>query len=129
MTCCENISHVFHFQLSGYVNKQNYHYWAPKNPQQLLQHPLHSDKMTGTGSLLLGPLALTSLKTANTQWLLSYPTVIWKCYATSLNDSYVAVELISLQYGSNKKGQEPIHQGHQCVFSEKCFHNTLFLWQ
>jgi len=25
-----------HFHLSGYVNKQNYRYWAPENPQELI---------------------------------------------------------------------------------------------
>jgi len=24
------------FHLSGYVNKQNYRYWAPENPQELI---------------------------------------------------------------------------------------------
>jgi hypothetical protein len=35
-----------HFHLPGYVNKQNYRYWAAENPQQLHQRPLHSDKLT-----------------------------------------------------------------------------------
>jgi len=35
-----------HFHLSGYVNKQNYHYWAPENPQELHQRPLHSEHLT-----------------------------------------------------------------------------------
>ena len=25
-----------HFHLSGYVNKQDYRYWAPENPQELI---------------------------------------------------------------------------------------------
>ena len=37
---------VAHFHLSGYVNKQNYRYWAPENPQELHQRPLHSDRST-----------------------------------------------------------------------------------
>jgi hypothetical protein len=32
----------FHF----YVKKQNYRYWAPENPQQLHQRPLHSERFT-----------------------------------------------------------------------------------
>ena len=28
-----------HLHLSGYVNKQNYRYWAPENPQELHQRP------------------------------------------------------------------------------------------
>jgi hypothetical protein len=35
-----------HFHLPGYVNKQNYHYWAPENPQELHQRPLHSERLT-----------------------------------------------------------------------------------
>lgn len=35
-----------HFHLSGYTNKQNCRYWAPENPQELHQRPLHSPKVT-----------------------------------------------------------------------------------
>jgi len=35
-----------HFHLSGYMNKENYHYWAPENPQELHQHPLHRERLT-----------------------------------------------------------------------------------
>jgi hypothetical protein len=35
-----------HFLASGYVNKQNCRYWAPKNPYELHQRPLHNAKMT-----------------------------------------------------------------------------------
>ena len=35
-----------HFHLSGFVNKQNYRYWAPENPQELHQRPLHSERLT-----------------------------------------------------------------------------------
>ncbi|XP_014471890.1 PREDICTED: uncharacterized protein LOC106742984 [Dinoponera quadriceps] len=35
-----------HFHLSGYVNKQNFHYWAPENPNELHERPLHSAKVT-----------------------------------------------------------------------------------
>jgi hypothetical protein len=31
-----------HFRKSGYVNKQNCHYWAPNNPHEPQQHLLHS---------------------------------------------------------------------------------------
>jgi len=48
-----------HFHLSGYVKKQNYCYWAPENPQELHQHPLHSESLTvwcGIASFgVLGP--------------------------------------------------------------------------
>jgi hypothetical protein len=35
-----------HFRLSGYVNKQNFHFWAPNNPHELHQRPLHSARVT-----------------------------------------------------------------------------------
>jgi len=51
-----------YFHLSGYVNKQNYRYWAPENPQQLHQRPLHSERLTvccGIASFgVLGPYFL-----------------------------------------------------------------------
>lgn len=35
-----------YFHFNGYVNKQNYHYCAPANPQELHQQPLHIEKLT-----------------------------------------------------------------------------------
>lgn len=35
-----------HFHLSGYVNKQNFRYWATENPRQLHEKPLHCEKVT-----------------------------------------------------------------------------------
>jgi [histone H3]-lysine36 N-dimethyltransferase SETMAR len=35
-----------HFHLSGYVNKQNFRYWADQNPCQLHERPLHSQRVT-----------------------------------------------------------------------------------
>jgi len=35
-----------HFHFSANVNKQNYRYWAPENPQDLYQRPLHSERLT-----------------------------------------------------------------------------------
>lgn len=35
-----------HFHLTGYVNKQNYRYWADNNPKELHERPLHSSKVT-----------------------------------------------------------------------------------
>jgi len=57
-----------HFHLSGYVNKQNYHYWAPENPQELHQHPLHFERLTvwcGITSFgVLGPYVFEDNKDA-----------------------------------------------------------------
>ena len=35
-----------HFYLTGYMNKQNYHYYAYSNPKEVHEHPLHSSKVT-----------------------------------------------------------------------------------
>jgi hypothetical protein len=35
-----------HFHLFGCGNKENFHYWAEENPQQLHQRPLHSARVT-----------------------------------------------------------------------------------
>ena len=77
-----------HFHLSGYVNKQNYHSWAPENPQELHQRPLHSERLTvWCGIAFLEFLALTSLKTTKVQPLLWHPSAMWQCYTTSVNQS------------------------------------------
>lgn len=35
-----------HFHLSGFVNKQNFRYWAAENPRLLHETPLHAQKVT-----------------------------------------------------------------------------------
>lgn len=35
-----------HFHLNGFVNRQNYRYWAGENPRELHEKPLHSPKVT-----------------------------------------------------------------------------------
>jgi len=35
-----------HFHMCGTVNKQNMRYWAPENPHEFRQSPLHSLKVT-----------------------------------------------------------------------------------
>jgi len=61
-----------HLHLSGYVNKQNYRYWTPENPQEELIIVLSTAKdwLSGMGSHRLEFLALTSLKTTKVQPLL-----------------------------------------------------------
>ena len=53
------ITHEAYFHFSDYVNKQNYGYRAPENPQELHQRPLHSERLTvwcGMASFaVLGP--------------------------------------------------------------------------
>jgi hypothetical protein len=40
------MSDEIHFQLSGCVNKQDFHYWSEANPRQLYECPLHSEHLT-----------------------------------------------------------------------------------
>jgi transposase len=35
-----------HFQISGAINKQNFRYWAERNPRELQERPLHSPRVT-----------------------------------------------------------------------------------
>ena len=35
-----------HFHLTGYMNKQNYRYWADSNRKEVHERPLHSSKVT-----------------------------------------------------------------------------------
>ena len=37
-------SNEAHFWLNGFVNKQNIRYWSAKNPNVLLETPLHPQK-------------------------------------------------------------------------------------
>ena len=40
------VSDEAHVQVSGYAIKQNFRFWAPNNPHELHQCPLHSTKLT-----------------------------------------------------------------------------------
>ena len=102
-----------HFHLSGYVNKQNYRYWAPENPQELHQRPLHSERLTvccGIASFgVLGPYFFADNEGA----AVTVTSKQWQCYATSANQSYVVVGTISHQYGFSKMEQLLTQEGHQ----------------
>lgn len=53
------ISDEAHFHLSGFVNKQNFRYWAQDNPREFHQRPLHSAKVTiwcaVSSNVVIGP--------------------------------------------------------------------------
>jgi len=102
-----------HLHLSGYVNKQNYPYREPENPQELHQHPLHSERLNvwcGIASfIVLRPYSFEDNEgAAVTVTSESYVTML----VTSVNQSYVVVGSISHQYGFSKE-QQPTQQGHQ----------------
>jgi len=74
-----------HFHLSGYVNKQNYRYWAPENPQDLHQRPLHSEILTvwcGIATFgVLGPYLFEDNEGAAV-------TVTSECYVAMIRNFY-----------------------------------------
>ena len=65
-----------HFHVSGNVNKKNCHCWAPNNPHELHQHPLHSAKVTVWcevySHVIIGPYFFENTKgrtvTVNAEW-------------------------------------------------------------
>jgi len=62
--------------VSGYVNKQKCHYWAPNIPRELHHHPLHSTKVTVCCAVsshgIIGPYCCENAKgctvTVNAEW-------------------------------------------------------------
>lgn len=58
-----------HFWLNGYVNKQNMRYWDKEQPQQVLETPLHPEKITVWCGLhaegVLGPYFFRNAAGAN----------------------------------------------------------------
>jgi hypothetical protein len=119
---------MLHFHLSGYVNKQNYCCWAPKNPQEL--HPASSPLLyivwCGIASFgVPGPYFFEDNESA-------VVTMTAECCVEMLCN-FCEPELRhrgidpSLVWFQQDGGQQPIQQGYQWVFCEKCFHNTSFL--
>jgi hypothetical protein len=73
-----------HFHISGCVNKQNFHYWAEENPQQLHQRLLHSARVTVCcGMANFGVTGPISLKAKVGMQLQSHLLVMLKYYGTS----------------------------------------------
>ncbi len=52
-----------HFQLDGYVNKQNYRHWGTQNPHLAVVRPLHPKRITVwcaiSHGMIIGPYFLT----------------------------------------------------------------------
>jgi hypothetical protein len=116
-----------HFHLSAWVNKQNFHYWAEENPQQLYQRPLHSACVTvWCGVANFGAISLYFFEDKNGQAV----TVISVCYSerlrTSSHQNWLIVELSSRPYGSSKTVQMPIQQEHPWRSFDDCFLSMLF---
>ena len=75
-----------HFNLSGYVNKQNIRFWARENPQKLHEKPLHSERVTVwcamTSTCVIGPYFFEDEQGAPV-------TVTAERYNNMLNDFFI----------------------------------------
>lgn len=73
------------FHLSGYVNSQNSRYWSARNPHQVFQQPLHSEKIgvwcAVSRKRIVGPVFFDS--TLNSE---RYQNIIYE-FVASLEDS------------------------------------------
>lgn len=90
-----------HFHLNGQVNRQNYRFWGQHPPQEVLEAPLHSPKVTVWCALsaqgIIGPIFLENAAgetvTVNSQRYLAvlkrfYRTLAIKC-ADTLNEQWL----------------------------------------
>jgi hypothetical protein len=96
-----------------YVNKQNYRYWAPENPQQIHQRPFHSERLTvWCGITYFGVLGPYLFEYNEGAAVTATSELYVVCYATSVNQRYAVVGSTSHQYGFSKMEQQPTQQGH-----------------
>ena len=115
-----------HFHLSGYVNKQNYRYWAPENPQELNQRPLHSERVSvWCGIASFGILGTYSFEDNEGAVI----TVTSEGYVAMLRNFFEpelrrrGIDLSSVWFQQNGA---TAHTARASVFCRKCFHNTSF---
>lgn len=70
-----------HFHLTGYMNKQNYCYWADINPNQVHECPLHTNQVTVwcavSSQWVIGPYFLENEQRSTL-------TIIWDWYVEIL---------------------------------------------
>jgi hypothetical protein len=117
------------FQLSVYVNKEIYNYWAPTIPQQLHQSPLQSQKLTlWCAVAFFGVIGLSLIETTKVHQLLWHLSANWICYAPSVNHSYITVKWIDLTTVSTGWSTCPYNVGiseHSVKYVSTACH---FLW-
>jgi hypothetical protein len=116
-----------HFHLSGYVNKQNFRYWAPDKPLKMHQRPLHNSKVTVWCCVasfgVVGPFflrtrtVLQQIRRQHTTFRCSKPLWFPRLSASDAN-----VE----SYGGNRMGPQPIQPEHLWRSCAKCFLTASF---
>ena len=79
-----------HFHLSGCVNKQNMRYWSERNPRELHERPLHSDRVTVWCAMsrvgIIGPYFFQENNHAVTVTSDRYLTMIQEFFMPALED-------------------------------------------
>ena len=98
-----------HFHLSGYVNRQDYRYWARENPQELISVLSTVKDLTVCCGIalfgVLGPYFFEDNEGA--------AVIVISEHYVAVNQSYVVMGSISHQYGFSKMEQQPTQQEHQ----------------
>ena len=83
-----------HFHLSGFVNKQNFRYWAKENPWQHHKRLLHSQRVTIWWAFadfeIIGPYFFFRKKDARWQLILA---AMLRCYETFYNPGSMTMEI------------------------------------
>jgi len=103
-----------HIHLSGYVNKQDYHYWAPENPQELISvFSIAKDLTVYCGIASFGVLGLYFFEVNEGAAVTATSERYVAILRNFCNRSYVVVGLISHQCGFSKMDQQPTQQGHR----------------
>ena len=112
-----------HFHLWGFVNKQNFRYWAEENPRQHHERPLHSKWVTVWCAVadfgIIGPYFFLRQKDALWQIIL---TAILRCYGTFYCPGSVNMELELC--GFNKMELQLIRQEFLWHFWDNCFQDV-----
>ena len=125
-----NIIHILmtdeaNFQLFGYANSQNCHYWATENTRDIHQETLLSEKITvWCGVASCGLIGTHFLENKAGEAV----TVNSACYLEMLrvylkpNLQRFDVEILTLLF--NRMGQQLTLRGMQCESSARCFQIT-----
>jgi hypothetical protein len=98
-----------HLYLSGYINKQNFRYWAPDNPRKIHQRPLHSSKVTVWCSVasfgVVGPYFLRTRTVLQQLWR---HRVTLTCSKPSWIPRLTASDATVESYGGDRMGSQPV---------------------
>ena len=116
------LSDKCHFHVSGYVNKQNCHYWAPNNPNKLHWHPLHSAKVIVCCAVSSHGIILEECGQAYSNCECRAVQSCWKHFCTM---SFILITKICCSYNMMQK----LLTQHKfpCKSSGQCFWAFSFL--